>query len=201
MKSCIITLVLAALLVCISAGRHTPAEHPATDFIKSSCRSTTYPELCVECLSAYAPALHRNPRQLAHAALSVSVDRARSASTFVARVSASHGAGPTRSRESGAIRDCFETMSDSVDQLRKSIKEMGKMAKSNDKRGFAWHLSNVETWVSAALTDQSTCMDGLAEDGRRSSRVRASIRKKVLDVAHVTSNALALINKIKPAGS
>ncbi|KAH7664753.1 Pectinesterase protein, partial [Dioscorea alata] len=169
MRSSIITLVVAALLVCISAGRHTPADTPATDFIKSSCRSTTYPELCVECLSAYAPALHRNPRQLAHAALSA-----------------------------GAIRDCFETMSDSLDQLRKSMKEMGKMSKSNDKRGFEWHLSNLQTWVSAALTDQSTCMDGLAEDGRRSSRVRASIRKKVLDVAHVTSNALALINKIKP---
>ncbi|KAJ0968701.1 hypothetical protein J5N97_021578 [Dioscorea zingiberensis] len=200
MKSTSILALVLALLICVSAGKHTPAEHPTTDFIKASCRSTTYPELCVECLSAYAPALRRNPRQLAHAALSVSVDRARSASSFVARLSAAHGAGPTRSREAGAIRDCFQTMSDSVDQLRKSIREMGKMGEA-DKKRFKWHHSNVLTWVSAALTDQNTCMDGLAEDGSKSSRVRAAIRKKVLYVAHVTSNALALVNKMKPPTS
>ncbi|KAJ0974262.1 hypothetical protein J5N97_016227 [Dioscorea zingiberensis] len=87
-------------------------------------------------------------------------------------------------------------MSDNVDQLKKLIREMRMMGHA-DKPQFKWHLGMVQIWVSVALTDQSTCMDGLAKDGK-SSRVHAAIRKKVLCVAHVTSNSLALVNKMKP---
>ncbi|KAJ0968561.1 hypothetical protein J5N97_025478 [Dioscorea zingiberensis] len=184
-------LLLLLLLVSISAIK---AASP-TDFIRTSCGATRYPALCIQCLSSYAPTVHRNPRQLAHAALSVSADRARAASSFVSRLSSSASKLLTP-REAGAVKDCIETMADSVDRLRSSMKEMAHMGRAGSQ-DFGWHLSNVQTWVSAALTDESTCLDGLHE--RRAgddAGVRAAIRKKVVDVAHVTSNALALVNKI-----
>jgi hypothetical protein len=57
---------------------------------------------------------------------------------------------------------------------------------------FAWHLSNVQTWASAALTDADTCLDSL-----RSGRDEDAVRRRVLAVAQATSNAL--VNKLDPA--
>jgi pectinesterase inhibitor-like protein len=57
-------------------------------------------------------------------------------------------------------------------------------------------LSNVQTWVSAALTDANTCLDSISHDA--GPTVRAAVRKRVVYVAQVTSNALALVNRLAP---
>ena len=58
---------------------------------------------------------------------------------------------------------------------------------------FELQISNIQTWVSAALTDDDTCVDGF--DGRdMEGHVKATVRRHVLKVAHLTSNALALVN-------
>lgn len=51
----------------------------------------------------------------------------------------------------------------------------------------------METWVSAALTDETTCMDGFAGKGM-DGKIKESVRAQVVAVARVTSNALALVN-------
>ncbi|XP_008779098.1 pectinesterase inhibitor 9-like [Phoenix dactylifera] len=185
---------LLLLLLCISAGEVTSAASSSTDFIRSSCRTTTYPALCIKCLSAYAPSVRRSPRELARAALTVSADRARSASAYVARLSAG-GSKAIKAREAGAVRDCLENMADSVDRLRQSAQELGRLGRAGSA-GFMWHLNNVQTWCSAALTDENTCLDSLSQSG--SGSTREAIRKKVVEVAQLTSNALALVNRIGP---
>ncbi|VVA93676.1 unnamed protein product [Arabis nemorensis] len=52
-------------------------------------------------------------------------------------------------------------------------------------------ISDVQTWVSTALTDDDTCMDGF---GRARTVVKDLVRQHVVKVARLTSNALALIN-------
>ncbi|XP_072988933.1 pectinesterase inhibitor 9-like [Typha latifolia] len=186
-------LLILSFWLCSTAA--SASASPAA-FIRSSCGATRYPHLCERCLMGYAPSLRRSsPRQLAHLALTVSADRARSASAFVGRMAAVPGPGPrpVRSREAGAVRDCVETMRDSVDRLRSSVREMGRMGRARSLR-FQWALSNVQTWVSGALTDETTCLDGLSRGV--SPAVRSAIRGKVVEVAQVTSNALALVNRI-----
>ncbi|CAL9075840.1 pectinesterase inhibitor 9 [Musa acuminata AAA Group] len=189
-----LAFVLLAAAICVPASCLTSATSSPAEFVRDSCRGTRYPALCEQSLVAYAPAVHRSKRELARAALAVSADRARSASAFVSRMS-SGGQKKVRSREAGAVRDCIETMHDSVDQLQQSMEEMGRMGRARSPR-FAWHLSNVQTWVSAALTDETTCLDGISQYA--GPAVRAAIRKKVVDVARVTSNALALVNQLGP---
>ena len=97
-----------------------------------------------------------------------------------------------KSREYEAVKDCLEEMGDTVDRLSKSIHELKHIGQAKGQ-DFLWHMSNVETWVSAALTDENTCLDGFsgkALDGK----VKASIKAQVVNVAQVTSNALALVN-------
>ncbi|CAI0404411.1 unnamed protein product [Linum tenue] len=56
-------------------------------------------------------------------------------------------------------------------------------------------LGNMQTWVSAALTDEDTCVDGL-EGSAMNGKVRDEIRRRVVWVAQLTSNSLALINRL-----
>ncbi|KAK1306299.1 hypothetical protein QJS10_CPA10g00830 [Acorus calamus] len=188
-----LTLSLSLLLpLLISAS---PTTTPS-DFIKTSCSATRYPALCVESLSAYAPTIRHDPHHLAQAALSVSINHAMSAHAFVTRLARSKG---VTSREAGAVRDCVENMSDSVDRLARSFKELAQAGRPGS-RDFAWRMSNVQTWVSAALTDESSCVDGFAGSSSRAvnGRLRNTVRVRVMNVARVTSNALALINQVAP---
>ncbi|KAH6783101.1 Plant invertase/pectin methylesterase inhibitor superfamily protein [Perilla frutescens var. hirtella] len=158
----------------------------STEFIRTSCSTTTYPTLCYSSLSSHASAIQQNLKLLANAALTVSLDTAISTSADMVKLS--HRAGMTP-REVGAMRDCVEELSHTVDQLRKSMAEMKQMKGSN----LAMMINDVQTWVSAALTDEDTCMDGFAGKYMNGS-VKTAVRGKIVNVAHMTSNALALIN-------
>jgi len=90
------------------------------------------------------------------------------------------------------VKDCIENMGDSADRLSQSVREIGHMGRAVGQ-DFVWHMSNVQTWVSAALTDENTCLDGFSShlmDGN----VKAAMKLRITNVAQVTSNALALVN-------
>uniref|UniRef100_A0ACD5ZDQ4 Uncharacterized protein n=1 Tax=Avena sativa TaxID=4498 RepID=A0ACD5ZDQ4_AVESA len=196
--------LLAALLLAFAAAAAAKGAAPAaaTDFIRKSCRETQYPSVCVQSLSSYGAAGNsppRSPQELARAALSVSADRAKSASAYVGRLvgpglRGSAGGAKKGSSSSSPARDCLENMADSVGHLRDAAKELGGNMGRAGTPAFRWHLSNVQTWCSAALTDENTCLDGLSRGV--DARTRAAIRSKVVDVAQVTSNALALVNRV-----
>lgn len=177
-------LYLAGMADSPIPGHSTPA-----NFIRNSCRATRYPALCVQCLSGYGHAI-RNEHQLAVTALSVSLSRARSAAVFVGKLTKVRG---IKKREFLAVKDCIENMGDGVDRLSQSVRELGHVGRAVGQ-DFTWHMSNVQTWVSAALTDENTCLDGF--DGRfMDGNVKAAIRRRVTNVAQVTCNALALVNR------
>ncbi|KAF8012922.1 hypothetical protein BT93_I0936 [Corymbia citriodora subsp. variegata] len=173
-----------------AAAAATGSTSSYTDFVKSSCSAVQYPALCVESLAIYASTIKQSPQQLAQTALAVSLARAQSTKDFVARATKFRG---LKAREYAAIKDCSEEMDDSVDRLAKSGKEL-KRAGASKGQDFRWHVSNVQTWVSATLTDTTTCLDGYAS-ATLNGRLKTSIRSRVLNVAQVTSNALALVNR------
>ncbi|KAK3429049.1 21 kDa protein [Eucalyptus grandis] len=169
-----------------------PAKAPSTDFIKSSCRSTHYPALCVQCLSGYAASVQQDPRQLARAALQVSLARASAAASHIGRLSRLRGITP---RESQAVQDCVQNVGHSVSRLSQAIDELGQMGgQAAAAAAFDWHMSNAQTWVSGALTDENTCLDGFARPGMDGAAKKA-VQGQVLQLAQVVSNALALVDR------
>ncbi|KAG9452426.1 hypothetical protein H6P81_005330 [Aristolochia fimbriata] len=182
--------ILLPLLFCSIFFSFCTAAEPATDFIKARCTVTRYRRLCIDTLSLYAEKIQQNPRVLAHTALSLTATRARSTSALVSRL-----LEETRLRrrlteaEAAAMRDCVENVGDGVDQLRRALREMGHL--NGSERGL--RISNIQTWVSAALTNYVTCMDGFQEKeigGELGDRVRGRIDGDM----RLTSNALALFN-------
>ncbi|KAK8649634.1 hypothetical protein V6N13_139302 [Hibiscus sabdariffa] len=82
---------------------------------------------------------------------------------------------------SKASPDCKEEMSSSQESLRKSIGELDNIKASN----AAMSVSNIQTWVSAALMSQTTCSDGIKQ-----APAKAQIQKLI----QLTKSALALLN-------
>ncbi|KAJ8552784.1 hypothetical protein K7X08_020177 [Anisodus acutangulus] len=159
-----------------------------TEFIRTSCKSTTYPNLCFSSLSSRSTAIGVSPQLLAHESLTVSLETTQSTSAMMLKLA--HGQGMTP-REVGAMRDCVEELSDAVDELRKSLGEMKELK----GKEFGLKMNDIETWVSAALTDEDTCTEGFG--GKvMNGKVKKVVRGKILEVAHMTSNALALINSL-----
>lgn len=157
-----------------------------TRFVRTSCSLTSYPKLCFSSLSSRASAIRSDPKLLAHEALSVSLETARSTSATMVKLAHTHGLTP---REVGAMSDCMEELSDSVDQLRRSLGEMENLNASN----YDLAINNIQTWVSGALTDEDTCSDGFSGKSMNGN-TKIVVRKGIVNVAHMTSNALALIN-------
>lgn len=163
-------------------------------YIEAACRSTRYPGLCVHCLSLFTnnngTTLH-NPQELARMALTVSLYKALQTRFYLQKVAKELRAG--KAKEYPVVIDCLEQINDSVDQLSQSIKELRGLDGASVTDDFSYHISNVVTWTSAALTDANSCVDQFP--GRRMSKLKATLKVKVLNVVQVTSNALALFNR------
>ncbi|KAG2711095.1 hypothetical protein I3843_04G055300 [Carya illinoinensis] len=180
-------LILVAISSCINSGMAGKANRLSTEFIRTSCKSTIYPSLCFSSLSAHANSIQTSPQLLASTALNVTLSSAQSTSSLMVRLSKTRGMSP---RVAVAMTDCVEELSDSVDELRQSIAEMGNLKGSN----FKLMINDIQTWVSAALTDESTCTDGF-QGNSMNGKVKTTVRGKIVKVAQLTSNALALINR------
>ncbi|XP_012841027.1 PREDICTED: 21 kDa protein-like [Erythranthe guttata] len=173
---------------------NTANDDDVTNFIKAECRAATlYPSLCIQCLSTYTSTTTplSSHKQLAQAALSVSLSRARSAATFISKAARIRGLKPMEYR---AVKDCVENMASTVEQLSRAVKELGGWSGTHHQVDFNWHESNVESWVGAALTFQNTCLDGFSSTVIGGS-VEVAVRVRVIDCAQVTSNALALVHR------
>ncbi|KAH7856014.1 hypothetical protein Vadar_031597 [Vaccinium darrowii] len=181
-----LTTLLLVLIFTSYVNRISGAGQANTEFIRTSCGTTSYPRLCFTSLASHASAIQTSPKHLAHAALSVTLDNTQSTSAMMVKLAHTHGLKP---REIGAMRDCVEEMGESVDLLRNSLGEMSQIKGSN----FRLMMSDVQTWVSAALTDDDTCSDGFAGNGMNGN-MKSIVRGRIVNIAHLTSNALALIN-------
>ncbi|KAK1399660.1 PMEI domain-containing protein [Heracleum sosnowskyi] len=188
-RSALLFSALLLFLTYTTAPASSAAAAPANKYIKTSCTMTTYPLVCEQSLSAYAKTIQNNPQLLASIALQVSLNRTKVAQTFMNRLGKFKGLKP---RQYGAIHDCKEEVEDSLDRVSRSCDEMKDLGRAKGNE-FSFRMSNVETWVSAALTDETTCMDGFAGKGM-DGKIKESVRAQVVAVARVTSNALALVN-------
>ncbi|XP_039122318.1 21 kDa protein-like [Dioscorea cayenensis subsp. rotundata] len=195
--------VLSGLLLFVlnsntcNAARLTQSEmstSTSVEFIRNSCTKTDYPTLCFSSLSAYAPTIQTSPKQLAEAALSVSLDSTKSTSTMIKSMSKGQGMS---SREKEAMSDCMDTLQDSVEELKQSLKAMGELKGKDVKL----HMNDIQTWVSSALTDENTCMNGFTNNEIKDEGAENKVRSQVVKVAQLTSNALALINGMAGAQS
>ncbi|KAL2535534.1 Plant invertase/pectin methylesterase inhibitor superfamily protein [Forsythia ovata] len=99
----------------------------------------------------------------------------------------------TKGRNKVALLDCVECFQNTLDNLHKSLGVLRKLS----FRDFNSQMEDVTTWLSAALTDEDTCSDGF---NGQEGKVVEILLNRVSNVTYMTSNALALVNKLATTG-
>lgn len=166
-----------------------PAPPPAATFLRGRCNTTMYRATCYESLIPFGCAFQTSHVKLARAATDVNHVRLRTLSKRVKELAALGGGG--------ALRDCASTISSAAGLARQTAAELAKLDNVGPAAGrsqLRWAISNAQTWLSAAMTNEATCADGLG-----AAASSPALREVVMGVASVkehTSIALALVNGI-----
>lgn len=173
----------AALLVRSKNSRHGHLGRSPTLAISQTCKLTRYPELCIASLVDFPGALDAGERDLVHISLNMTLQR-----VGAARYDASSIVGVSMNRLArSAYDDCMELLDDSIDQLGRSLLVV---AGGGGGGGDAPSEEDALTWLSAALTNQDTCAEGLESvDG---GYVRGQMTGFLKDLAELVSNSLAI---------
>ncbi|XP_008795768.2 pectinesterase-like [Phoenix dactylifera] len=189
----ILTLPLLLLILPIerkssAIGRRQNHLHIRSDLQVASrhCDGTLYPDLCVSTL-ADIPNLSSKPLPDVIAAV---VNRTAAAVRSSASNCTSylHRRGHMDFRQRLALNDCLELFDQTLDDLRTAIADLAGCNSSA-------HVSDLQTVLSAAITNQYTCLDGFAYVN--GGGVRPSIEGRLYHVSHLVSNSLAMVKKIR----
>ncbi|MQM10724.1 hypothetical protein Taro_043620 [Colocasia esculenta] len=212
--SVVVTMVVLLLHSTASEAAQTPTgahKNNDTEFIRRSCSSTLYPSLCYTSLSPYAGTIAQDPTRLALVATNVSLARVRSASSHVSSLRRASVDRRVENRTVNALKDCEESLGDAADLTGHAAGELGSLATAQGPE-VAWLVNNAQTWMSAALTNEDTCVDGFAEVPPSATAsgedlvaapappglpsLEEDVCGRVRQAKQYTSNALALVNSL-----
>lgn len=189
------TLLLLFLLLALSPNPSLASTRNNTDdsirryssYVRNACNVTRYQHLCVRTLWPFAIVARNNSSKWARASVAVTITDTKQILRLLLRTRGS----AIGKRERIALSDCQELFVDSLDNLYKSLAVLRKL----DADVFLQQMSDLATWLSAALTDEDTCLDGFEETSSTLRTVRM-IRRKATKCMQLCSNALALLNKL-----
>ncbi|KAJ8898618.1 hypothetical protein K2173_004231 [Erythroxylum novogranatense] len=176
-------------LSCLPDATFSVSDNGET-YVREACSVTSYQDLCVHSLSSFSHTAKRNPSKWARAGVSVTLGAVKSTSQYLYKLQ-THKV--MKGRDKLALSDCVELFQDAIDDLHKSLGVLRNL----DPSKFADQIEDVNTWLSAVLTGQDTCLDGI--QSRRSRRLKM-LRSRVLRATYFSSNALALVNKLASTG-
>ncbi|CAN6467732.1 unnamed protein product [Victoria cruziana] len=181
----ITAVFLSVLFMSLTCSAHGDANA----YLRSACHVTLYRELCFNTFAAFPSAAKQNASALARSAISVTLAETKNVTRYILGLRELR----LREREREALEDCIENFGDALDNLHKSLFEI----RSLDSSTFDFQVSNMQTWMSAVLTSQDTCLDGF--NGTHGAVVEG-LNLTIGKVARITSNALALINTLAETG-
>ncbi|KAL5062556.1 hypothetical protein RYX36_024293 [Vicia faba] len=195
------SLILIAVIVAAVAGilihkRNTSSNpssnslpntdlNPATS-LKSVCDATQYPHSCIAAISSLPESNTTDPEKLFKLSLKVAMDELSNLTRLKLKAS-----GDTRLEK--AIAVCSSVLEDSLDRLNDSM----SMIIADDKILSPAKVRDVETWITAALTDHDTCLDAVGEVNSPAARgVLTQIETAMRNSTEFASNSLAIVSKV-----
>lgn len=176
---------------CFTFSRSLESKNGDNNYVQDACNVTNYHDLCIHTLSPFSKTAKRSSTRWARAGVSVAIGEAKSAAYYLMKLKARNS---MEGRRRVALIDCVECVQDALDNLHQSLGVLRKLSGQT----FDTEMGDVTTWMSSALTDEDTCLDGF-EDGHGGEQVK-QVQNRVKKVWCITSNALALVNKLATTG-
>ncbi|XP_050365958.1 pectinesterase inhibitor 6-like [Argentina anserina] len=161
-------------------------------YVEDACSVTRYRDLCIHSLASFSSIAKKSPSRWARAGVSVTLGETKNVAGYL--VTLKKQKNGMKGKSGAALSDCIECFGNAIDELHKSLGVLRKLSRTT----FVTQMGNLNTWLSAALTDGNTCLDGFEED-QRGKQIK-SLQSRVLRATRFTSNALALANKLAATG-
>ncbi|KAL3538207.1 hypothetical protein ACH5RR_001573 [Cinchona calisaya] len=179
------------LILSLSSPKVISQEIPSNDqnhniqtMMVQACQNVDNQTSCLVNLQSRlgSSSSHKNPTSILKAALENSINEARLAIDSLSKFTTFS----ISYREQIAIEDCKELLDFSVSELAWSLSEMNRI-----RAGFKnFHYEgNLKAWLSAALSNQDTCLEGFEGTDRHLERF---IRGSLTQVTQLISNVLSL---------
>lgn len=164
------------------------------NYVRNACSVTRYRNLCIRSLAPFSAAAKDSPSFWARAGVAVTLTDAKAVARYLILLNRTRGGGGGSRYYRVALSDCMELFENAIDELHLSL----GVLRSLTRRAFGTQMGNLNTWLSAALTNAETCMEGFESQKRR--RGVRLIRGRVSRTSYIASNALALVNKLAASG-
>ncbi|KAJ8554309.1 hypothetical protein K7X08_024987 [Anisodus acutangulus] len=168
----IASLISVAILVGVRHKAGNRIDKPSQAMART-CSRTLYPSLCLNSLINYPGANSASDNDLVHISVNLTLQRFGKALYMASDINNLQMNTHIRS----AYDDCLELLAESVDLLSLSL--TSPPGSTHD----------VMTWLSAALTNQDTCTDGLIDV---TGSVKDQMSENLKDMSELVSNALAI---------
>nr|XP_043627184.1 pectinesterase 1-like [Erigeron canadensis] len=193
------TVIIGTILTSTVFNNHPNQENQSvkeSTSIKAVCSVTKNPELCYTDISSVDPDNYIVPEMIFKLTLQLTLNSLANISSLP-KILLSKTTTDLATRS--AVRDCVVLFEDAVSQLVKCVEVMRVDPRAERKKGKRVGLldegkvKDMMTWVSGAMTDQETCVDGLEEMG---SMYVEEVKMKIGRSSEMLSNCLAILNNM-----
>ncbi|KAI3920685.1 hypothetical protein MKW92_021046 [Papaver armeniacum] len=183
-----------------SSSSPSAAAKPLTlsQSIKAVCSVTQYPDSCFASISSMYNGSSNNPvdpKELFLLSLKSAVKELSGLTSLPDDIISGKINGVDR-RVENALLDCKSLFDDAIDELNSSISSITNGGHDQDLLSTG-KIENIKTWLSSAITDQETCLDGLTEMNT-STPIHDRVESAMKNSTEFTSNSLAIVAKILP---
>ncbi|KAH6807808.1 hypothetical protein C2S51_028916 [Perilla frutescens var. frutescens] len=184
-----LTVVIASLITALIHESATESKESepsqlasnSAESLKTVCSVTRYPDSCFASISPLNSPPSNNPFRFFNLSLHASLLEVSSLKSQL-----------TEQKGDPAMKDCGELFDDAASELGRSAELI--CVGPGEKVFTEMRISDLQTWVSAAMTDLDTCLEGLAEMG---STAVSEFKLKVQKSQEYMSNTLAILNNIQ----
>nr|XP_043639563.1 putative pectinesterase/pectinesterase inhibitor 26 [Erigeron canadensis] len=190
-------VIIGTILSSTVINRPDPEKQSvkASTSIKAVCAVTKHPDLCYTDISSVDPNNYIDPEMIFKLTLQLTLNSLKNISSLP-KILVSK---TTDLATGSAVRDCVGLFEDAVSQLVKCVEVMRVEPRAERERGERVVLldegkvKDMMTWISGAMTDQETCVDGLEEMG--SIHVE-EVKMKIGKSSEMLSDCLAILNNM-----
>lgn len=195
----IVASAVSAALITVTRSRasannnqNTPnLRAKPTQAISRTCSKTRFPTLCINSLLDFPGSTTASEQDLVHISFNMTLRHVSKAFYASSGLSYATGADP---RVRAAYEDCLELLDESMDALARSLSSVtsrGGDSEIGPLTSTAGSTEDVMTWLSAALTNQDTCLEGFEDT---SGTVKDQMVGNLKDLSELVSNCLAIFS-------
>lgn len=171
-----------------------PLSQPPGPTINKACTTALYPSLCFTVLASVpSPENVTTFHHFLEKMINQTVKDVASTQQNITDVSTRR---VLNMQETNALKDCLEMFEQTLYELREAIEDLHAFPSFT---GY-FHVSygNLKTLISAAMTNQNTCIDGFSEleevDSEYQKGLKGHLQRMLTPATRLMSNCLAVIN-------